>query len=148
MTNFETETCSRCGGSGRYSFNGRHSICYKCAGPGVTYTKRGKAAADLYTRLLSKPAGAVAVGDRLQFELIGSKVWVTVETIETTDQHLTIMGLDAKGNRYGQGVLLGRLTETLFREANTAEQKADKRAEALAYQATLTKAGKPGKRAA
>lgn len=28
------ETCSRCSGGGRYSFNGSHSICYKCGGPG------------------------------------------------------------------------------------------------------------------
>ncbi len=27
-------TCTRCGGCGRYSFNGTHSICYKCNGVG------------------------------------------------------------------------------------------------------------------
>lgn len=26
--------CGRCGGSGRYSFNGSHSICYGCSGNG------------------------------------------------------------------------------------------------------------------
>jgi ribosomal protein L37E len=41
---FESETCSRCGGTGRYSFNGQHSICYKCGGAKVTLTKAGREA--------------------------------------------------------------------------------------------------------
>jgi DnaJ-class molecular chaperone len=30
-----TPACSRCGGSGHYSFNGQHSICYRCNGDKV-----------------------------------------------------------------------------------------------------------------
>ena len=43
---FEIETCSRCGGSGHFSYNQIDgSRCFKCGGAKVTYTKRGQAAA-------------------------------------------------------------------------------------------------------
>ena len=42
---FETETCSRCGGSGNYSYCQTHgTTCFKCGGSGITYTTRGAAA--------------------------------------------------------------------------------------------------------
>jgi DnaJ-class molecular chaperone len=42
---FEHVTCSRCGGSGHYSFNLMYgTVCFKCHGRGWCYTKRGAAA--------------------------------------------------------------------------------------------------------
>ena len=39
---YETETCSRCGGSGHYSYNQRTgTTCFKCLGAGLQRTKRG-----------------------------------------------------------------------------------------------------------
>lgn len=42
---YEKEPCGRCGGSGQYSWNSMHgSTCYGCSGSGMRLTKRGKAA--------------------------------------------------------------------------------------------------------
>jgi len=39
---YETETCSRCGGSGHYSYNQRTgTTCFKCLGSGLQRTRRG-----------------------------------------------------------------------------------------------------------
>ncbi len=47
MTEFERETCSRCGGSGEHSYNPRDGyVCFKCGGRCVTLTKKGKATAE------------------------------------------------------------------------------------------------------
>jgi hypothetical protein len=41
---FPIQTCTRCGGSGEYSYNQRHgSVCYGCNGSGVVHTKRAAA---------------------------------------------------------------------------------------------------------
>lgn len=50
------DVCSRCGGCGRYSFNGTHSICYGCSG-------RGEFAASLSKRsTLARAVEAVEAG--------------------------------------------------------------------------------------
>lgn len=42
---FETESCSRCGGSGQYSFCTMYgSTCFKCGGSKRQYTRAGKVA--------------------------------------------------------------------------------------------------------
>ena len=42
MATFETTTCGRCGGCGRYSYNQMDGdTCYGCRGTGKIYTKRG-----------------------------------------------------------------------------------------------------------
>src|SRR5207249_1748734 len=42
---FESETCSRCGGSGHYSYCQRYgTTCFKCGGRTTVLTKRGEAA--------------------------------------------------------------------------------------------------------
>lgn len=46
---FECVECSRCGGSGHYSFNLMYGTrCFKCAGNKLTYTKRGAVARERY----------------------------------------------------------------------------------------------------
>jgi hypothetical protein len=65
-TKFETQTCSRCQGSGKYSFCERYADrCFKCAGSGVTYSKRGAAARAYYEKLCTIPASQAVIGDRI-----------------------------------------------------------------------------------
>jgi hypothetical protein len=42
---YNTETCSRCGGGGQYSYCQMHgSVCFKCRGTGKQYTKNAQRA--------------------------------------------------------------------------------------------------------
>lgn len=66
-TQFERETCGRCGGTGHYSYNPIHgTVCLGCGGAGVKLTKLGKKAADLCNSLLQVPAIELKVGDLIQ----------------------------------------------------------------------------------
>lgn len=66
MASFETKTCSRCGGSGHYSYCQRWgTICFKCGGQKKVYTKRGQAAKLLMERLLSTPMKNLQVGQTI-----------------------------------------------------------------------------------
>lgn len=64
---YKYETCSRCNGTGRYSFNGKHSICYKCNGTKETITYAASRARDeletLLTERLSRPVEEVKPGE-------------------------------------------------------------------------------------
>jgi hypothetical protein len=172
-TAFEHETCPRCGGSGRYSFNLMHgSMCYGCQGRGWRYTKRGAEASRFFAESLRVPATEIKPGDTIRTdglpgfeasrwlqvlrveERVGS--WtVNRETGERTD-HLSIQisGVARRPGakewrldtveRYGMGVP----PESLVRIKHTDEERIAKLNAALDYQATLTKMGKPRKRAA
>jgi hypothetical protein len=51
---FEMETCSRCGGTGRYSYNPFHGdVCFKCRGRKRTFTRNGAAARKAYNDAIS-----------------------------------------------------------------------------------------------
>lgn len=64
---FEAVTCSRCGGSGHFSYCQRYgTTCFKCGGQKQVLTKRGRIAQALYTRLLSKPLYALQPGDQIR----------------------------------------------------------------------------------
>lgn len=154
----ETETCSRCGGGGQYSYCREHGTkCFKCGGSGRTYTKRGYAAHLYLESLRSKRLADVVVGDK--FWMAGSPVnraqWVIVEEVSTTIQRsrtgdgpwqdieqirLSGRGLKTKMPAGYQGG-----PESKLRIAQSAEGKASTLAAAVAYQGTLTKLGKPRK---
>jgi len=65
---FASEECSRCGGTGRHSFNGRHSICYKCGGARFTLTTLGLKArqAWLTANIDEVPGSDIQVGDTVR----------------------------------------------------------------------------------
>lgn len=89
---FETETCGRCGGGGSYSFNLMDGdMCYGCHGTGVRYTKRGRAALNLYKAIRTLPVELVEVGDRILDEGSG---WRTVEAVEPNRSSGNIYPLD------------------------------------------------------
>ena len=64
MTEFERETCSRCGGDGKYSYNQRDGdICYGCHGRGIRLTKKGRKANEHFQELLHVDNTDLKVGD-------------------------------------------------------------------------------------
>jgi hypothetical protein len=137
---FESQTCSRCGGCGRYSWNSLHGDrCYGCNGRGYQLTKRGLAAQAYYTRLLSKPLRELVPGDLVRDDY-RSKFYTVVRCAPNADRSevwdIETTGMDWRGYD----------PDTIMRVGASAERKAEAKAEALAYQDTLTKQGKPRKR--
>ncbi len=150
-TVIETKTCSRCGGSGSYSWCQRYgSRCFKCAGAGKVYTKRGLAAHNFFENLLSKPAGQLKPGDKIKTDMVTSegvgKWWETVVEVRWgTDQDGGYI-VDGVTKRYFHIITNkcdhGIFNDTdMYRVAATKEQKAAAFQQALAYQATLTQTG-------
>lgn len=88
---FETSACTRCGGTGRYSFNQIDGDkCYGCNGTTQALTRRGKAASkaynDLVDELCTRTWGDISVGDTVwAYNGNGfmnlSKGWVKVTAI-------------------------------------------------------------------
>lgn len=83
---FDTKPCSRCGGSGRYSYNQIDGDrCYGCGGAGVQLSKKGAAARKAYDEAIDavslRPAFTVRAGDRVQYP--GRRGWQTVERVQT-----------------------------------------------------------------
>ena len=143
---FEYEGCSRCSGSGRHSFNEiTRDVCFKCNGSGYSLTKRGAAAQEFYRAKCRIALQDVQPGMRV--EVAG---WIcTVAKSEAGP---------SMGQRLRDGVLVdmpswhltsvkgtGRGFDTAFVATlkPQGEDRAKRIADALAYQATLTKAGKP-----
>lgn len=155
LTTLEAVTCHRCGGTGKMPYSVYGGICFKCNGRKIIYTKRGAAAAAYLTQLRSKPAGELKQLDVIKVGLItmGGQPydgWATVMEIrpwslerdggplgEVTGEHLTIVT--------DKVTMIAWPATKAVRVAQSAEQKKATFAAALAYQATLTKAGTPRK---
>lgn len=84
----ERETCSRCGGTGRFGpivvYRG---ICFKCDGSGVQYTRAGAKVAELYRDACKIPASDLQVGTKIQELGVtpkGDTYWfeTTIDTLE------------------------------------------------------------------
>lgn len=144
---FETETCGRCGGSGRNSYTQTWGdACFGCGKPhvpgsGHRLTKRGAEAMRFFTASMSKPVSGVVVGDRVRLPSIGGGQWTTVteictpscySTAETNERHVELRSTNGSWTMLREGVV---------RVAQTDDEKRAKREAALDYQDTLTKAG-------
>ena len=137
-TVFETQTCTRCGGSGHYSFNLRDgTVCYGCGGKGWQHTRRGAAAHKFYNDLLTVPARSLEPGQRVWDKFAGR--WQTVASV---DPERYCIQYNSGLAEYYDAVpdLTKRRKPTSEAERLAFVQRA------LDYQATLTKAGKPCKR--
>lgn len=144
---FEHTTCARCGGSGRFSFNAIHKDrCYGCGGTGYQLTKRGAEAARFLRDLKVKPAGEIQVGDLIRFELMSSAFFARVEEIGPDKLNPGHLCIKATRPKTGEAVRSLVFPTTPVRMGFTEQEKADHVSQALAYQNTLTKAGKPSKR--
>ena len=63
-SNWETETCSRCGGTGNYSSHILYGTkCFKCHGAKILFTKRGIAAKKYYQESLKVDVSKIKLGD-------------------------------------------------------------------------------------
>lgn len=143
---FEHTTCGRCGGCGRYSYNQIDGDrCYGCHGTGFALTRRGNAAQAYFTEMLTVRAGDVTVGMRVN-DRGGNKF--TVAAIERRVSGSQIV----KGEKIpmevvtftsAQGNLRGYSVGILMTQIPSPEERAELVAKALAYQDTLTRAGKP-----
>jgi len=156
-------TCSRCGGSGEYSYCQMYGrTCFKCGGSGRQLTKRGRAAADYLRALRTIKARDVKFGDCVYISAVpgfAKATYVRVDTIYTQLRsgshrdpktgetvyvnHLNLNGTTPKGERFG----LGTFPDADVRLVPTKAEAEAQVAKALAYQATLTKAGTVAKRA-
>jgi hypothetical protein len=138
----EIETCSRCGGSGEYSYCQMYGTkCFKCHGTGKVYTKRGLAAKMFFEASLTKTVLDLAVGEKILSDggMVNSKPqWYTVQSLEKMDDGtITIHTDKCTFSHYA--------VSSTFRVAATAEKKAEAMIAAEAYQNTLTQQGKPRK---
>ena len=151
---FEHTDCSRCGGSGHYSYNTMTgSRCFKCNGAGVTLTKRGAKAQELYRLLLSKRYIDLEPGDKIQdlgipgFTAGGWRTVVsttlTTASYSQNGEQISRPAIDVECEGFG---LQGYGREDMIRVAATREEKALAKEQALAFQARLTKQGKIAKR--
>src|SRR5580693_6740684 len=149
-TLFESITCSRCAGSGKYSYCQMYGdTCFKCHGRGIVLTKRGQAAQDFYTTLLSKTTLELKAGDKvLSPDMFGGSNWKTVTEVYkcTAERTGGSWSLAPTGEPvyYGycvEGICNGVEESKVWRVSATKEQKVAAQEKALAYQETLTKAG-------
>jgi hypothetical protein len=159
---FESTTCSRCCGSGNYSYCQRYgTTCFKCGGAKKVFTKRGAAANAMYQRSLEVPATEVRVGDWIMSggvtndgQVYGR--WEKVIEINPSTQRstLTVDGVTTE-QVYFADIVSQRgewrcshtcFATSMFRKKWPIEQCLAKKRAALAFQETLTKAGTPRKR--
>lgn len=148
---FETENCTRCGGTGQHSFNGEHSRCYKCDGKNGcrALTKRGIAAKEYYLAKFQLRAADVKVGDVIRADNIKQLTVASVAVVPSRTRFIRDgEWIDAPDQVRIDGpkasIQLG--PDSMVRRLPTAEENEAAIADALAYQAALTKAGKPRKR--
>jgi hypothetical protein len=155
----ERVTCSRCGGSGNYSYCQRYgTTCFKCGGAKVVYTKRGAAAAAYLNALLSKPARELKAGDVIKGLAVTTEgvagQWETVQVVRPQSMELDGYAI-VDGKPYiAPGALTietnkcqytGVRPDEVYRVAADKATKSAAVDKALEYQDTLTKAGTPRK---
>jgi hypothetical protein len=144
---FETEPCGRCGGTGHYSYNQINgTTCFGCAGRRVRLTKRGYAAQRWYHQHQMRTLDQIAVGDRVWEENFfgGYRAWFRVDAIEGETVHLSYL---RKHHTNRDEISLQGTRQFRVKPADQFAVRWQQMV-ALAYQATLTKTGRPRKRAA
>jgi len=172
MTEFERETCSRCGGCGKYSYNQIHGdMCYGCYGKGTRLTKKGSKASEYFKELLLVDNTDLKVGDYIWYDSVPgfeAARWRKIVDIEEeapnpnnhsyvggveipqkTTFHLDF-GRDNNGRSGGIGGLAKDSKSKRYpqdEEGNSTKEafRAMKK-KAFDYQSTLTKQGKVAKK--
>lgn len=147
---FETQSCTRCGGGGQYSYCEMYgSTCFQCHGKGKTLTKRGRAAVAFWRSLRSIPASEVKIGQRIK----SGGLTITVREITTGGScRSTVNGVTTESqytNFRGQKATLGLFPDSIVEVIPATEAIRDAQLNAaFDYQDTLTKQGKPSARKA
>jgi len=161
VTKFETVICSRCGGSGEYSYCQMYGkTCFKCHGKRGVLTKRGAAAKAYYESLLSVPGSELKVGTVIQvkaflrtpgfyaIERIGSRIQEGSSMVDGVMTPYRCEMVEIETAIVCQSYLADTFPTQTFRVQCDEETKRAAFAKALEYQATLTKEGTPRKRSA
>lgn len=141
---FETKPCSRCGGSGRYSWCQMWGdTCFKCSGKGITYTARGSEAIKFFRESRKVLYTDLKIGDRCYWEdgIFHKSAWTNITEIQRGDDGLTVTA-----NEYQSIHLSSSCMHLTITRDDGPDLYAERLAAALAYQDTLTKTGKPRKR--
>ncbi len=132
---FEIEDCSRCGGSGHYSYCQRYGTrCFKCGGKRWTYTKRGQAARSYYEELCTINGLDLKIGDIVAYTDVtfGGDVYGNTATVNAIKN----------GDILTDKVTFSNALSSKFRLILSGETKQQKLEQAVEYQRTLTKQGK------
>jgi hypothetical protein len=168
LDKLETTACSRCSGTGHYSYCQRYgTICFKCSGRKIVYTKRGHAALQFLNNLRTKKLIDLQAGDRIHETsawTMGngrpSTCWRTVIRIYQSEQYHGESGHgDGHGNMiwscpWGNcwnletsGMTISGLwpDDKFVVYPRTKEEAAEQLRQTLVYQNTLTKQGVPAK---
>jgi hypothetical protein len=157
---FESKTCPRCGGSGHYSYCQMYgTVCFKCSGRGGILTKRGAAAQNFLNDLRSVEAKDLKVGDLILEESFfsGKAKWAKIESIELVPDYSKskklVDGEWIEESHSALKIVSSGMQQYVFpnskmRKGFSAAEKAEQKAKALAYQASLGKNGLPLKKAA
>lgn len=148
---FEKVTCTRCGGTGHYSYCQRYGTrCFKCGGAGTTYTKRGSLALNFYTDSLKVRAGDIRPGDLVCSQGANPKFHRVVEA----GYHVSSSRWRADNDQWQPFFTLAcddyhmhfHSDSAMVLKGWTTEEKQAKLKAALEFQDSLTKLGKPRKR--
>ena len=149
---FEIQACTRCGGSGEYSYCESYGTkCFKCSGKKICFTAKGAAASAFYNESLKVPLGTLAIGDLIRIEhfTLGVAYFAPITEIGISDSKRLMpdgtwesigLAVTTEHPKHGQSGYHAS-ADTMVRKGWDAATKAEKLAAAIAYQGTLTKAG-------
>lgn len=148
LQEFETETCSRCGGSGSYSYCQMYgTTCFKCGGHKRVFTKRGQAAFAWLKSQRMRKVSELKVGDAVRVD--GYKRPLILQEIVASKSGQI---LPDKSIKYYTDLVFKPITIGTFPEASMEvipqdeETRTAQRQAAYEYQSKLTKQGKERKR--
>jgi len=96
---FDRKVCSRCHGSGQYSYCQMHgTTCFGCGGSGKQLTAKGKQQSAAYTASLSRPASEIKEGEFIRYW--PSNKWRKVLKVETKENYIGIWTSERVDDRY------------------------------------------------
>lgn len=143
LTDWEKTTCSRCAGSGHYSYCEMYgTTCFKCGGKKTVLTKRGAAALAWLREQRSIVAANVTVGMIIRVDGVPGFVKGGLMTVREVLNPDINKGVTLNFDNFSWG--MGLTSQVQVIPATKEERIAQVQA-AIAYQNTLTKAGKPRK---
>ena len=151
-TPFDKIDCTRCGGTGTHSYNAMHgNRCFGCNGVGYKLTKRGKMAMQYLAAMRAIPNDQICIGDEVLYSQGTASttafykvrsIWIGPgsEVGYPTQPECVILILWHEFHGMASNLMA---RGKLVRKGFTIAEKESQRDKALAYQATLTKTGKP-----
>jgi hypothetical protein len=142
----ERETCSRCSGTGHYSYCQMYgTVCFKCGGKGQILTKRGQAALAYLKDLRARKVSELKVGDtiKVQFHGVVKVLEVRLSEVEkdggvVVDGEVVAMGWVVNTSKVK---LMGVSPDSAYEVVMSQEEQLATLRQAIEYQGTLTKAG-------